>query len=80
MFPGLPRSQRTRGNASQRFENIRTLRNRIFHFRRIWNRPNLQDDYDQVLEAVAWVNPDARRLFIPNGAEARFSETLAKRP
>lgn len=80
VFPGLPRSQRTRGNASHRFESIRTLRNRIFHFRRIWNRPNLQGDYDQILEAIAWVNPDARRLFIPNGAETRFSETLAKRP
>lgn len=80
VFPGLPRSQRTRGNASQRFESIRTLRNRIFHFRRIWNRANLQDDYDQILEAIGWVNPEARRLFLPAGAEVCFAEVLAKRP
>lgn len=80
VFPGLPKSQRTRGNASQRFESIRTLRNRIFHFRRIWNRPNLQADYDQILEAIGWVNPDARRLLLPEGSENKFAVVLALRP
>ncbi len=80
VFPGLPKPQRTRGNASHRIESIRTLRNRIFHFRRIWNRPDLQSDYDQILEAISWVNPDARRLFLPSGAEGKFAATLAQRP
>lgn len=80
VFPGMPKSQRTRGNASHRFESIRTLRNRIFHFRRIWNRPDLQGDYDQILEAIDWVNPDGRRLLLPDGAENKFSAVLAKRP
>lgn len=80
VFPGMPRSQRTRGNASQRFESIRTLRNRIFHFRRIWNRPDIQADYDQILEAIGWVNPQARRLFLPDGSEAQFANALAQRP
>ncbi len=80
ILPGLAKSQRTRGNASQRFESIRSLRNRIFHFRRIWNRPNLQTDYDQLLEAIGWINPDARRLLLPEGAENKFSAVLALRP
>jgi hypothetical protein len=80
VFPGMPRPQRTRGNASHRFESIRTLRNRIFHFRRIWNRTDLQADYDQILEAISWVNPDARRLLLPEGAEAKFAAVLALRP
>ncbi len=80
VFLGMPRSQRTRGNASHRFESIRTLRNRIFHFRRIWNRPDLQRDYDQILEAIDWVNPDARRLLLPEGSENKFSAVLALRP
>lgn len=80
VFPGLPKSQRTRGNASQRFESIRALRNRIFHFRRIWNRPDLHSDYKQILEAIDWVNPDSRRLLLPVEAEGRFAAVLATRP
>lgn len=80
VFPGMPRSQRTRGNASHRFETIRTLRNRLFHFRRIWNRPDLKADYNHILEAIDWVNPDSRRLLLPEGAENEFAAALAKRP
>jgi hypothetical protein len=80
VFPGLPRAQRTRGNASQRFESIRTLRNRIFHYRRIWNRADLRTDYDHILEAIDWVNPEARRLFIPEGSKAQFTDAFSKRP
>ena len=80
VFPGMPKPIRTRAIASVRFEEIRTLRNRIFHFRRIWNRPNLSKDYNEILESIEWVNPDARRLLLPPDSAARFLEVLARQP
>lgn len=80
VFPGMPRSARTRANASQRFEAIRALRNRIFHFRRIWNRQDLQRDYNEILEAIEWVDVNARRLLLPSDAVARFLVSLSERP
>jgi hypothetical protein len=80
VFPGMPRSGRTRAAASARFEDIRALRNRIFHFRRIWNRADLEQDYNRILEAIEWVNLDARRLLLPADAVGKFLSTLARRP
>lgn len=79
VFPGMPRSQRTRANASNRFESIRALRNRIFHFRRIWNRSNLGQDYNEILEAIEWVNTDARRLLLTPDAVSKFLVAVAAR-
>jgi len=80
VFPGMTKPQRTRGNASHRFESIRNLRNRIFHFRRIWNRANLGQDYTEILQAIGWVNVDAQRLLLPSDAESKFLAALAMRP
>jgi hypothetical protein len=80
VFPGMPRPIRTRSVASIRFESIRSLRNRIFHFRRIWHRRNLSQDFNEVLEAINWCDPDARRLLLPPDALAKFLQTLAGRP
>jgi hypothetical protein len=79
-FPGMPRPIRTRSVASIRFESIRSLRNRIFHFRRIWHRPNLEQDHSDILEAISWCNPDARRLLLSSATVSRFLEMLARRP
>lgn len=79
VFPTMPKPIRTRANASVRFESIRDLRNRIFHFRRIWNRPNLENDFHQILEAIEWVNPDARRLLLPAEALADFRDVYSRR-
>jgi hypothetical protein len=79
-FPGMPRSTRTRSAASIRFESIRSLRNRIFHFRRIWHRLNLAQDFYDILEAISWCDPDARRLLLPPDALTKFLQTLATRP
>jgi len=80
VFPGMPRAMRTRANASRRFENIRLLRNRIFHFRRIWNRPDLPGDFARILEAIDWVNPHARRLLLSESGRKRLDEVLARKP
>ncbi len=78
VFPALP--SRTRKVASVRFENIRSLRNRIFHFRRIWNRPNLKKDYTEILETIDWINSNARRLLLATNSEANFDALLTRRP
>jgi hypothetical protein len=80
VFPGLPRAMRTRANASRRFESIRLLRNRIFHFRRIWNRPDLAGDFDRIVEAIHWVDPRAGNLLLPVDARNRLHELLQRRP
>lgn len=77
VFPGMPRSIRTRANASARFEMIRSLRNRIFHFRRIWNRPDLRKEATELLEAIDWVRPGMRHLLV---RECRFFEVHSGGP
>ena len=66
VFPYMPNSLRTRKNLSSRLNSIRRLRNRIFHYEPIWNRPNLGQRHDEILETIGWINPDmleAVRLF-----------------
>ena len=80
VFPGLPKRQRTRAQASAKFEEIRALRNRIFHFRRIWNRPDLNQDFEGIVEAMNWVNCETERLLLPPDARRRFQAVLINRP
>ncbi len=66
VVPIMPNNSRTRGNLSRRLNRIRRLRNRIFHHEPIWNRPNLVQRHDEILETIGWINPDmleAVRLF-----------------
>jgi hypothetical protein len=79
-FPGMTRAMRTRDNVSRRIESIRKLRNRIFHFRRIWNRLDLLAEFDGILEAIDWLNPKAKELLIPAQCRARFVEMLNRKP
>jgi hypothetical protein len=78
VFPGMPSP--TRKVALVRFESIRTLRNRIFHFRRIWNRPDLIKDHAEILEAMGWINPEACRLLLSANAAAEFAAIVALKP
>jgi len=55
-FPHMPRRQRTRVNLVKRFNEVRTLRNRIFHHEPIWYWP-LADKHARVLEAIHWIEP-----------------------
>ena len=58
VLPFMPNSIRTRKNLSNRLNRIRRLRNRIFHYEPIWNRPNLGQRHDEILETIGWINPD----------------------
>ena len=78
VFPCMPSP--TRKVALARFESIRGLRNRIFHFRRIWNRPDLIKDHEEILEAIGWINPEACRLLLSGNIRAEFAAIVALRP
>ena len=55
-FPAMPRRIRTRSTVSNRFQDIRGLRNRIFHHEPIWQYRDLQRRHAELLEAVSWID------------------------
>lgn len=57
-FPHLPSRIRTRHNLSRRFNDVRRLRNRVFHHEAIWNRPDLCRRQSEILEAIEWICPE----------------------
>ncbi|MES9903828.1 MAG: hypothetical protein ABW168_14275 [Sedimenticola sp.] len=61
-FPHMPRKIRTRKTFSQRFHKIRQLRNRIFHHEPIWYWQDLQQQHEQIMETISWIEPAARDL------------------
>lgn len=78
VFPAFPNpsgSRDDRATLAKRFDNIRILRNRVFHHEPVWKgRPEpkqarmipLHDQYEEVIEALGWLCPEmvhvARRL------------------
>ncbi len=59
-FPGAPNRWRNRKALGRRFNSIRKLRNRVFHHEPIWNRSNLREEYDDILEAIGWISLELR--------------------
>lgn len=67
-FPQAPLHLQVRGRAHQRFNEIRFLRNRVFHYEPIWQgvpMPNgriahLVDLHAGIVEAIGWVDPTLR--------------------
>jgi hypothetical protein len=58
-FPAMPRSMRTRAEASKRFEQIRKLRNRIFHHEPISHWQDLALQHQHLRQALTWIRPEA---------------------
>jgi len=77
-FLHMPRHARTRKNLSSRFNQIRHLRNRVFHHEPIWRR-DLDRQHTEILEAVGWISPSLRDTI---RIVDRFSEvyTLGSNP
>ena len=57
VFPSMPNRIRTRRTVSKRMNRIRAVRNRVFHYEPIWNRTNLGQMHDEMLETIGWINP-----------------------
>ncbi len=59
-FPNMPNPIRTRHILAKRFNEIRRLRNRVFHHESIWNISNLTQQHENIVEALDWLNPDVK--------------------
>ena len=60
----------------KRFDKIRSLRNRIFHYGSIWHWNNLAEQHDALIEAIKWINPALLHLIQVD----RFNLVYARRP
>lgn len=56
-FPHMPRRDRTRRNLLARFNEIRKLRNRLFHHEPIWYWTDLEDKHEHLVAALNWMEP-----------------------
>lgn len=57
IFPYAPKKLRRRTLISQRFREIRHLRNRVFHHQRIWNLSDLPERKKTIHAAIYWIEP-----------------------
>lgn len=67
-FPAMPNHMRNRPVLSQRFNQIRELRNRVFHHERIWdwrwNGLDLVQQHRDIIEAIGWISPAVRDTIV----------------
>lgn len=57
-FPYLAKRNRTQSYVFQRLNDIRQLRNRIFHHEKIGHLTNLLDIHQEICDVIAWMAPD----------------------
>jgi hypothetical protein len=57
-FPARPPSGFERKDVSSRLEALRKLRNRVAHHEQVYRQP-LEELYEQALDIVGWIDPDA---------------------
>ncbi len=62
VFPSMPRTLRTRQRLASRFNQIRRLRNRVFHHEPIWHWRDLPQQPAEILEAIRWLEPALEEL------------------
>jgi hypothetical protein len=66
----------SRGPIAARFNDLRSLRNRVMHHEPLFKRPSLVTDYENIVEACAWIDSDAAAWI---GYHARFKSVLEER-
>lgn len=60
VLPRVPKSMRTRKKILERLEEVRRLRNRIFHHEPIVNISNLAYQYRDMTEMLGWFSPESK--------------------
>ncbi|MGH2410757.1 MAG: hypothetical protein ACRDGS_10365 [Chloroflexota bacterium] len=58
VVPSMPRRKRTRATISMTLNDVRTLRNRVFHYEPIWSMIELQRQHAEILDLIGWMNED----------------------
>jgi Abi-like protein len=64
VFAHAPRRLRTRRAIQPILDDIRFLRNRVFHHEPIWYWGNLADKHQQILTTIDWISPPAKNLLV----------------
>ena len=57
VFPHAPRRFRSRSGLHARLNQIRRLRNRVFHHEPVWHLADLEEQHRVILETIGWMSP-----------------------
>ena len=71
VFPGLSKSKHNRKNIKYTLEEIRGLRNKVFHHERIVYWQDLVEKHKTILEVIRWMSPELYEMAL---ALDRFTE------
>lgn len=63
-FPNAPRAVLNRKSVLRRLEEIRKLRNRVFHHEPIWHWSDLEQKHSKLVDAVGWISPELQKTLI----------------
>ncbi len=72
VFPELAKSLHNRKKLKARLEQIRQLRNRVFHHERIIHWKDLQAQHGRIIETISWISPELSEMALKLD---RFLET-----
>jgi hypothetical protein len=67
VFPNIQPKQRTHQFVQKRLQQVRNLRNRVFHHEPIWHWRDLPDQHKELVEAINWINRRQAWFTISNG-------------
>lgn len=62
LFPRLPKSQHNRKALKKTLEEIRLLRNRVFHHERIVHWTDLDSRHQAILDMIGWISPELLQM------------------
>ena len=62
IFPNLPKKLLTNKQLRIKIDEIRKLRNKVFHYETIINDKKLKIFYNEILEVIYWLNSDVYKL------------------
>jgi len=60
VFPRIPSDMKTRNTVSRLLNDIRNLRNSVFHHDPIWHMTNLNNKHGRILKMIHYMNPSMR--------------------
>lgn len=62
VFPHLPKSRHRRKEIKRRLDEIRLLRNRVFHHERIVHWVDLGQKHEAIIEVIGWISPELHEM------------------
>lgn len=63
-FKYCPKSQKSSSNLQSIMEQIRNVRNRVYHYERICHWNDLEDKHTIILNCIKWMNPSVYELVL----------------